>query len=255
VVDDDPLSSALQSHLAALLGYDARVEVDPIAAVNDALNGRYDAMLLDLGMPGLDGFDVLARLRDGEADRERQALPVIAVTGYASEVDRLRCLKAGFNDHLAKPILATALGVALARATGRPPDDCPSVDGSLDNTVDPPLMTDAQRLRATVRRLAQGPNDEPAFAPTVTEAFAMRAQQLVERLRQSVGARDATQCGNAARALRAGGEFLGATRLGEMCEALEVEATAGRWNAAERTLDALDFEHQAMLTLLFESPG
>jgi CheY-like chemotaxis protein len=250
VVDDDPLSSALQSHLAALLGYDATEQSGARQVIADVLLDRYDVMLLDLGMPGMDGFAVLAHLREREAALGRRPLPVIAVTGYASDVDRLRCLMAGFTDHLGKPIHATALGAALARAVGAAVNP---IDAPARPAPTAPAETDADRLRAAVRRLARSRSEEHSFVPSVTESFAMRSQQLIEAARLALASHDAAGLVQQARTLRASGEFLGATRFGAMCAALENDAQHARWQAAAGRIETLDCEHQAMLTLLFET--
>jgi len=118
VVDDDPLSGSLQAHLALLLGHTATIEHDAERAVELALSGNFDLILLDLGMPKVDGFEALRQLREREAKSERAPLPVIAVTGYSSESDRLSCLMAGFNEHLSKPVQAASLASAIERALG-----------------------------------------------------------------------------------------------------------------------------------------
>lgn len=255
VVDDDPLSSSLQAHLAQLLGHAATVESDPDRAVELALTGEFDAMLLDLGMPQVDGFEALRRLREREAAAGRAPLAVIAVTGYSSDADRLRCLAAGFNEHVSKPVQASALGSAIAgvlaqRRTGVDGGAAPLLRGS-----------DAERLRATVRRLGDVKPDDRSFAPTVTESFALRSAQLIESLRASIDARDGEQGARAAYALRASAEFLGALRLASMSGELDAalrrahDADGGEahWKAARDLLEAIDREHQAVLTLLFES--
>lgn len=249
VVDDDPLSSSLQAHLAQLLGHSATVENDPERAVELALSGEFDAMLLDLGMPQIDGFEALRRLREREAAGDRAPLPVIAVTGYASEADRLRCLMAGFNEHLSKPVQASTLGASIARALA------PHQPGSPEAAGDAPLPLDcdAERLRATVRRLGNVKPDDRRFAPTVTESFALRSAQLIESLRAAIDVRDGEQGSRAAYALRASAEFLGALRLASMSGALDAACGAKHWEAARDLLAAIDREHQAVLTLLFES--
>ncbi len=246
VVDDDPLSSSLQAHLASLLGHVVAIEEDGERAVDRALAGEVDVMLLDLGMPKLDGFEVLRRLREREAQAERAPLPVIAVTGYASETDRLRCLMAGFNEHLTKPVQAAALGAAIARAIG--PRRGPAGDASGQ-----PHESDAERLRATVRRLSGVKRGDRHFAPTVTESFALRSAQLIETLKLAVGSTDAEQAARAARALRASAEFLGALRLARMSGELEQLAAGADWPQAAALLQAIENEHQAVLTLLFEA--
>lgn len=246
VVDDDPLSSTLQAHLASLLGYTVAIEEDGARAVERALAGECDAMLLDLGMPKLDGFEVLRRLREREARENRTPLPVIAVTGYAAETDRLRCLMAGFNEHLSKPVQATTLGAAIARALA-------PRGGGTGEASGMALESDAERLRATVRRLSGVKPGDRQFAPTVTESFALRSAQLIETLQLALQSADAEQAQRAARALRSSAEFLGALRLAQMGAELEGLAADGQWERVAELLCAIEHEHHAVLTLLFES--
>jgi CheY-like chemotaxis protein len=246
VVDDDPLSSSLQAHLASLLGYAVAIEEDGERAVERALAGEFDVLLLDLGMPKLDGFEVLRRLREREARDDRAPLPVVAVTGYASETDRLRCLMAGFNEHVSKPVQAATLGAAIARALGPRRGTAGEASGLAHES-------DAERLRATVRRLSGVKPGDRQFAPTVTESFALRSAQLIETLNLALRAADAEQAQRAARALRSSAEFLGALRLAQMGAELDRLASDSEWERAAALLRAIEHEHQAVLTLLFES--
>ena len=242
VVDDDALSGTLQFHLASLLGYVATVETDSQHAIDLALDSNFDVMLLDLAMPSLDGFAALTQLRSREAAAGRNALPVIAVTGYASDEDRLRCLTAGFDDHLAKPVQVSALKAAIERALGK--SRAPAGAAA---------PTDAERLRATVGRLGAIRAGDRAFAPTVTESFALRSAQLIESLRAAVRTRDAERAERAAQALRASAEFLGASRLATMATELERDGAAADWAAAQARIASLEHEHQAVLTLLLQA--
>ncbi len=241
VVDDDPLSTAFQSHLASLLGHHATVETHPEAALQLAVDGEFDLMLLDLSMPELDGFAVLRLLREHEARSHRVELPVIAVTGYASDADRARCLEAGFADHLSKPIQARVLADAIEQVLGL---------GATSAKPD----TDAGRLRETVRRLNEDKNpNERGFAPTVTEKFALRAAQFIDDMRRGALQGEAELIKRSARGLKASAEFLGATRLSQMCSELGARAGLGDWAQVTEAITAIDHEHQAVLTLLFES--
>jgi two-component system sensor histidine kinase/response regulator len=245
VVDDDPLSSSMQAHLVSLLGHRAIVETDPHRAIERALVGEFDLVLLDLGMPGLNGFEALQQLRKREASEKRSPVPVIAVTGYASEPDRLRCLMSGFADHVSKPIHADAFEAALRRALS---DYGPGVGAAA-----PDAQSDADRLRATVRRLSDVKPQERSFGPTVMERFALRSQQLLEAIRMALDEHDPEQLARSARALRSSAEFLGVNRLAAMCAQLEQIMLEQQWSGAERLLEDIEHENQAVLTVLFES--
>ena len=242
VVDDDPLSRSFQTHLLSLLGHQALAQGDPLQALSLLLDEEFDLLLLDLGMPGLDGFEMLRRLREHEARTGRRPLAVIAVTGYASDADRQRCLAAGFNDHLAKPIQAAVLGTTLERVLGAARAGVPG-----------PEASDVVRLRATVKRLNETRPGDRSFAPTVTESFALRSAQLLESLRRCVQQREASPLSRATQALKASAEFLGALRLARMCTELDQSAGRGDWTTAEQLLRLINDEHQVVLTLLFES--
>ena len=77
------------------------VAADGAAGINLALEGRFDAIVLDVMLPLLDGFEVARRLREHEAFK---AVPLIAMTGYGHETDKQQSKDAGFNFHLVKPI-------------------------------------------------------------------------------------------------------------------------------------------------------
>jgi CheY-like chemotaxis protein/HPt (histidine-containing phosphotransfer) domain-containing protein len=241
VVDDDPLSRALQARLAGLLGYRARVAGDAEQALDMALDGTIDAMLLDLGMPEVDGFTLIERLRASERQRGLAALPVIAVTGYAAALDRLRCLMAGFNDHLAKPIEVGALQAALTR--------------NLPQSARPPVpANDAARVEAAARRLAQARPGDARFGPTLLETFAMRSGQLIEEITRAHAAGDAAALAHSLKALTTSAEFMGASGLAALCESLRTAVAAGepagQSARAALLVQSLADEHQSVLTVL-----
>lgn len=121
VVDDDPDGCALTTLLLARHGAEV-VSFDSVDGALGAVAGmeqegaQFDAVVTDLAMPGRDGFALLAELR---ARPETKRLPVIALTAFAAEEDRRRCLEAGFETHIPKPVDASTLVVALGDALDR----------------------------------------------------------------------------------------------------------------------------------------
>jgi len=106
LVDDNVDAASSQASLLRLLGHEVEVAHDGVAALEKARRFRPEVVLLDLGMPGMDGFEVARRLR---ASHEGRDLKLVAQTGWGQEDDRRRTREAGFDAHLAKPIDLAAL--------------------------------------------------------------------------------------------------------------------------------------------------
>jgi CheY-like chemotaxis protein len=92
------------------LGYEARVASDGPSALEAAARFKPDAVLLDLGLPVIDGYEVADRLRTAGV-----SVPLIAVTGYGQETDRARSEMAGFAAHFVKPVDLDDLKHSLER--------------------------------------------------------------------------------------------------------------------------------------------
>jgi PAS domain S-box-containing protein len=101
VVDDNVDIARSLAKLLRVLGHDVRVAHDGIAALVTAREHRPEVVLLDLGLPGMDGYQVAARLR---LEENLKHAIIIAITGYGHDRDRRRAREAGFDHHLVKPV-------------------------------------------------------------------------------------------------------------------------------------------------------
>jgi two-component system response regulator ResD len=135
VVDDEPTIGEVVSRYLSAAGYDARVATTAPAALEAAARRRPDLVVLDLMLPGLDGLEVMRRLRDHEPER----LAVILLTAKGEESDRIVGLRLGADDYVVKPFspaeLVARVGAVLRRAdarVGRPQPpmrfDCLAID-------------------------------------------------------------------------------------------------------------------------------
>ncbi len=111
VVDDNVDAAESLAVLLRLEGHEVRVANDGPAALAAAQAAPPEMVVLDLGMPGMDGFEVARRLR-GQPGSDGVLL--VALTGWAQEEDRRRCYEAGFDGHLSKPVEWDALRQFLA---------------------------------------------------------------------------------------------------------------------------------------------
>ena len=102
IVDDNPANLSLMEYLLSAYGYAVLSAADGRGGVHCAVSDRPDLVLMDIQMPGLDGFEALRAIR---AACGHDAMPVVAVTAEAMVGDRERILDRGFDGYLAKPIV------------------------------------------------------------------------------------------------------------------------------------------------------
>ena len=112
IVDDNHDSAEMLQNLMEMSGHTAHIAHDGVSAVPAALKTRPDVILLDIGLPGKDGYQLVKELCSLP---EIAAARIVATTGYGRAEDRARCLAAGFDAHLTKPIDYSALAEVLAR--------------------------------------------------------------------------------------------------------------------------------------------
>ena len=110
VVDDSPDIAEMLAAVLRHAGYDAATAFSAQDALTAAFARHFDVIISDIGMPGMNGYELARALR---STPEYQTVPMLAVTGFAMYGDRGRALEAGFNDHLSKPIDPVSLTRAV----------------------------------------------------------------------------------------------------------------------------------------------
>lgn len=101
VVEDDPLNTELVLEIVKALGFKADTAENGDEAIRKAKGESYDLILMDIGLPGMDGVQTLEIIRNNPGYK---GVPVIALTSYAMKGDRDRFIEAGFDDYIPKPI-------------------------------------------------------------------------------------------------------------------------------------------------------
>lgn len=111
VAEDNSINQVVVRRMIEKLGYSLKMTADGRAAVEAALEERFDLILMDCQMPEMDGFRATAAIRAAEPPGRRA--PIIAITAHASADDEQACLSAGMDDYLAKPLMLNALAAKL----------------------------------------------------------------------------------------------------------------------------------------------
>jgi CheY-like chemotaxis protein len=121
VVEDNRVNQLVTGAMLANLGFSVDVVVDGNEALAAVARTRYRGILMDCQIPGPDGYQATAMIRQRE--HTGRHIPIIAVTATANPANRQRCLAAGMDDYLGKPLDPVELAAALARCGLRGSDD------------------------------------------------------------------------------------------------------------------------------------
>jgi hypothetical protein len=113
VVEDNAANSKVTVRMVERLGYRADVASDGAAAVSILEHIQYDAVLMDCQMPEMDGYEATRQIRANENGGRR--VPIIAMTAAALAGDRERCLAAGMDDYISKPVKLHIVAALLER--------------------------------------------------------------------------------------------------------------------------------------------
>ncbi len=111
LVDDNLVNRIMGAQQLSVLGYTAEIADSAHRGLEAVSSGRPDIVLMDCEMPEMDGYEAVAEIRRREGDARRTV--VIAVTAHATEDDRARCLTAGMDDYLSKPVKLNSLAEML----------------------------------------------------------------------------------------------------------------------------------------------
>jgi signal transduction histidine kinase/DNA-binding response OmpR family regulator/HPt (histidine-containing phosphotransfer) domain-containing protein len=201
----------LNQEVALALLRDAGISVDLVgdgaAAVERVREHAYDAVLLDIQMPVMDG---LAAARAIRALPGREHLPLIAMTANAMQQDRERCLAAGMNEHIAKPIEPTLLWQTLQRWIAPPAGDAPP------GVALPPNLAGLD-VAATLLRLG---GREGLYAK-VLKTFAAQQAESATEIRTALRSGRLADAQRAAHGLRGAAASIGALRVAEGAATIE----------------------------------
>ncbi len=223
LAEDHEVNQAIARKFLEEAGLEVTVARDGLEALAAAERTGFDLVLMDCQMPEMDGFQATRLLREQEALTGRR-VPVVAMTANAMAGDRARCLDAGMDDYLTKPITREAMLTAVGRwLKGEAPTPVPDAAGSFP-APDPGLALDAVLFDKVWQVFGR---DAVAFREAIVDPFLGRGIALVEDLRRAASEGDGRGLAFAAHALKGSARTIGLTALGTACERLEAAAEAG----------------------------
>jgi len=237
VVADDADDQRLASGLLERLGCRADVVGDG-AAVADVLSRlHYDALLIDCRSSGLDGWQTTRELRDRETTHGAPRLPVIGMTATAQAGERERCLAAGMDDYVTRPVDVNALAVALGRfLPSRPPAD-PAADAAIPLGMSTLPLPEIDR-QVIDRLRGELAGDVHVLGRLLAE-YVRQTDVGLTGIAAAIAAADAPGLRLAAHRFKGSSLTIGARSVADRCLRIEESALLGDIAQAATALDGL----------------
>jgi signal transduction histidine kinase/CheY-like chemotaxis protein len=277
LVEDNPVNLSVARRMLAKLGIDTLVARDGQEAIDLVANEQLDLALMDCQMPNMDGYEATRRIRAAEqqADPPRH-LPIIAMTANVMTGDREKCLAAGMDDYLGKPLefapmrralepwvrlrqqannLQQSRGLSYAAGGLRPAGSEPGLAqqprdmadaGAVEVAADEPLD------QAKLDELRTFMGDE---LPHLIGQFLESAPQQMEALARAVQDKDLGAMVLPAHSLKSSSANLGANQLSQLAARLEHAARTGEAKAAWRLHDQLGAAYKSAVAALAAQQG
>ena len=234
LAEDNPVNQLLVVKMLEKRGHSVAVTANGREALAALEAGDFDAALMDVQMPEMDGFEATAQIRKREAETGGH-LPIIALTAHAMRGDRERCLNAGMDGYLSKPIRALELdkiledlpaGQVIPRSLSevRPPSSASFRAVEREGPIDPQALAGLRALESA---------GETGFLGEMINTFLDSSPTRFAAIRQAVEKADAKALERQAHSLRGSCGTLGARRMAALCQELEALAEAGNVGETE----------------------
>ncbi|MEX0868673.1 MAG: response regulator, partial [Nitriliruptoraceae bacterium] len=245
VADDNPANQQVAAAMLRKIGYRADVVADGAEAVAAVASVPYGAVLMDVQMPQLDGLAATAEIR--QLDAGRGQVPIIAMTAGAMTGERERCLAAGMDDYIAKPVDLDRLAAVLKRWTATTTEE-----------ADPPDTTDRNEGQPfdpdTVAALRSMLADDEGSFHALAHAFTTQAATSVRAARAALEADDPDEAARCLHHIAGGAGAVGAVRLGRRCRAT-MQGFRATGRLTREDVAAIDDELARVVAWLHDQPS
>ena len=235
LAEDNEINQEVASEMLAALGYRCVRVRNGREALASVRNELADLVLMDCQMPEMDGYEATRLIRlweqqDAPPDRRGRRLPIVALTAHAMKGDRARCLEAGMDDYLTKPLDPSALAKTLAHWM-------PAVPAEVPSSGDPGAGTDPGGIEmSSLLRRCMG---KPDLAQRLVRKFMSQTASDIVDLRQATGEGNVERVRMIAHRIKGSAANVSALRVRDSAGRLETFARGGRPESFAECLDQL----------------
>ncbi|MEN9848006.1 MAG: hypothetical protein RL368_746, partial [Pseudomonadota bacterium] len=278
LVEDNVTNQKVALLLLKRMGYNADIASNGLEALECLERQTYDAVLMDVQMPIMDGFEATRQIRLRWTTPENRPY-VIAMTAHALRGYREQCIEAGMDDYVTKPIHPEELAAALTRCPRNDVISSPRTVAKSLSTLTTPVMPEValasllpelshhfsitsnlaetkQKLLDAIQALV---GDDAEIMQELLQTYLDSSQVLVENLQQALTEQDPMKLEHAAHSLKSSSASLGAEVLSQMAKQLEQQGRAKDMEQADSRVHALSTEYallsQAINEILHPVPN
>jgi PAS domain S-box-containing protein len=235
LAEDNPANQAVATMLLAKMGFLVDVASHGGQVLAKLAERPYDAVLMDCQMPVLDGYETTRRIRSGAVKGLNPRIPIVALTAYAMPEDRVKCLQAGMDGYVTKPIRAGELGAVLLRCGLAQPVVVDTEKTPI--SADDPTAVLNPAVVATLRSMRG--RSGPSLLPEILALLEAEIPRRLAELEAQVAALDRVGAARIAHLIAGTGANVGAMELRNVALALERSAATGNWIGAAAQQAAL----------------
>ncbi|MDA8243753.1 MAG: PAS domain S-box protein [Elusimicrobia bacterium] len=227
LAEDNPVNQKVAMRQLEKLGYEASLAANGLEAVAAVKDSSFDLVLMDCQMPEMDGFQATREIRRLQADEQRR-MPIIAMTANALQGDKEKCLEAGMDAYIPKPVRIEQLETLIARW-----------DAPLDSFT----LKDLGEL---------GGDDGGEFLKGIFSTYLKDLPERAGAVRAAVAANEPESLRQAAHALKGSSGNIGARRLQKICLMLEQAGRAATTEGVAELMKAFELEVPAVVKAIEE---
>jgi PAS domain S-box-containing protein len=240
VVEDNSVNQLVAIGQLQRLGHECVVAANGAEALESVSRDTFDIVLMDIQMPDMDGYEATRRIR--QMAESKAKVPIIAITAHALTGEREKCIAAGMNDYLAKPVSLEQVGAVIRLWASKDSQETAAAGPDLMEQDDQYVL-DRERVSSflAISRTQDG------FLDELVRTFREDVPSRIDALRSAASNGDANDLALAAHALKSSSGSVGAKRMLTMASSLEQNARAGRLDGAEAAIEQLAAEFRRVV--------
>ncbi len=217
LAEDNVVNQKVALRILERLGFGADAVANGQEAVTALATIPYDLVLMDVQMPEMNGFEATQMIRDPGSNVRDPHIPIIAMTAHAMKGDREKCLEAGMNDYISKPVTPVALEEVLKKY--------------LDVRAEPAVLAPPPKAQENqpvqISRIQSCADGDPAFEQELIATFLSDTEQRLSDLEAAIREQDWTQVEMHAHTTKGSSANTGASRMQQIASQLEKLGTNG----------------------------